>query len=162
MSDLAWNDYATILLIIPGCFFAMTGAIGILRMPDFYTRIHPAGKSDTLGQFFILGGLAFQLVTEDLSWSYVYASDPWATLARILLIIFMIVITAPTATHAITKAAYLDGLRPWLPDAADAAQTADQHEAAAGNTETDDSPQAGDEQLTDRQQPDSGQTGADT
>ena len=42
-------DYVSILFLSVGAFFGLTGAVGILRMPDFYTRIHPAGKSDRAG-----------------------------------------------------------------------------------------------------------------
>ncbi len=133
--DLAWNDYVTIVLLLIGCFFALTGAIGVLRMPDFYTRLHPAGKSDTLGQFLILTGLAFQLIDADFNWSNTYASDPWMCFVRIVLIIIVIIITAPTATHAITKAARLDGLEPWTLPVAEADETgAEEDTDQAGET----------------------------
>ncbi len=135
--DLAWNDYVTIFLLLFGCFFALTGGIGIIRMPDFYTRIHPAGKSDTLGQFLILTGLAFQLIeTEpELDWSYTYSTDPWMCLVRLVLIIMIILFTAPTATHAITKAAQLEGLEPWV--APEEKEEADEEASDAVNSEDD-------------------------
>lgn len=111
--DLAWNDYVSLFFLVFGAFFALTGAIGVIRMPDFYSRIHPAGKSDTLGLVCIMVGLAFQLIESDFSWSEDFVADPGACLARIVLIIIMVMITAPTATHAITKAAHLEGLKPW-------------------------------------------------
>ncbi len=42
------------VLLFTGCFLIVVAAIGIVRFPDFYSRIHPAGKADTMGQFLIL------------------------------------------------------------------------------------------------------------
>lgn len=84
-----------------GCFFALTGAVGTLRMPDFYTRLHPAGKTDTLAQALIIIGLALQ------------CSDP-ILIGKLFLLSALLFVTAPTATHAVAKAAYIDGLRPFL------------------------------------------------
>lgn len=102
----AWNDWVSFALILPGALLALTGAVGILRFPDFYSRLHPAGMPDTLGQLLIMTGLAFQVFDDT-------TTTPWLTLGRLLLIIVILFVTAPTATHAITKAAILDGLRPW-------------------------------------------------
>jgi len=102
-------DCATAAFLLIGCFFALTGGIGILRMPDFYTRLHPAGKNDTFGQGLILVGLLFQV-----DWS----SD-WTVGGKLLLILLFLAVTAPTATYAITKAAHLDGLQPWSKSADD-------------------------------------------
>lgn len=83
-----------------GCFFAVTGGIGMLRMPDFYTRMHPAGKSDTAAQTLIFVGLMIQAGLSLVS-------------VKLLLIMLFLFITAPTATHAVAKAAYLSKLKPW-------------------------------------------------
>ncbi|KIG12404.1 Na(+) H(+) antiporter subunit G [Enhygromyxa salina] len=103
------------IFMLGGCVFALTGAIGVLRMPDFYTRLHPAGKSDTLAQGLILFGLVLlagqQLInawpTEDNS-----HADQWIGFANIILklalLSALLFLTAPTATHAISKAARLD------------------------------------------------------
>lgn len=89
------------VLLGAGCFFALTGSVGTLRMPDFYTRLHPAGKTDTLAQALIILGLAFQ------------CQDP-ILIGKLLLLSGLLFVTAPTATHAVAKAAYIDGLRPFL------------------------------------------------
>ncbi len=93
-------DALTALFLTVGVFLAFTGSLGVVRMPDFYTRLHPAGKSDTAAQALMLVGLMFQ------------AEDQWVVL-KLLLIAGILLVTAPTATHAITKAAWMDGLRPW-------------------------------------------------
>jgi multicomponent Na+:H+ antiporter subunit G len=100
-----WNEYIAAVLVLIGCFLAITGSLGMLRMPDFYTRLHPAGKNDSLGSVLILSGLAF-LVTDPIG--------DWLVLSKIFLILVFLIMTAPTATHAITKAAWLEGLQPWL------------------------------------------------
>ena len=99
-----WRDWITVVFLALGCFLDLTGAIGILRMPDFYTRLHPAGKSDTLAQLFIIA-LLFQ-VDE-------FATDYWATFSKLILIAIFMFLTTPLATHAITKAAHMAGLQPW-------------------------------------------------
>ncbi|PRQ07919.1 monovalent cation/H(+) antiporter subunit G [Enhygromyxa salina] len=103
------------LFMLGGCVFALTGAVGVLRMPDFYARLHPAGKSDTLAQALILFGLALlagqQLINAWPSEANSHA-DAWIGLANIILklglLTALLFLTAPTATHAIAKAARLD------------------------------------------------------
>ena len=87
-------------LLFLGCFFIIVASIGLIRFPDFYSRMHPAGKSDTLGQFFVLSGL---IVYEGFSLVSI----------KLLLIIIFLFIANPTATHALGNAAYLAGLKPW-------------------------------------------------
>jgi len=102
---MAWNEIIASVLIAVGVFLALTGSLGLLRMPDFYSRLHPAGKNDSLGSVLIFIGLAF-LVDEPMK--------DWLVLSKLLLIVGFLIMSAPTATHAITKAAYLEGLQPWL------------------------------------------------
>lgn len=97
-------DIFAIVCLVAGCFFAVTGAVGILRMPDFFARLHPAGKNDTLGVALITLGL----LVETMKYEYGYL-----VAAKLLLIVMFVFITAPVATHAITKAAFLSGLKPW-------------------------------------------------
>jgi len=97
---MLWNEIVTTVLLALGCVISLTGSLGLLRMPDFYTRLHTAGKTDSLGQFLILFGLVF--VTPDL-----------LTQIKLVGVAMILVIAAPTATHAITKAAHLHDLRPW-------------------------------------------------
>ncbi|MCX7771073.1 MAG: monovalent cation/H(+) antiporter subunit G [Proteobacteria bacterium] len=92
--------------IFLGVFFIVSASIGIVRLPDFYTRTHPAGKADTLGQIFVLLGLViyegFSLVS-----------------VKLLFIIGFILIANPTATHALVKSAYISGLKAWTKDKKD-------------------------------------------
>jgi multicomponent Na+:H+ antiporter subunit G len=91
---------AAIILMLGGVFFLTVSAFGLLRLPDFYTRTHAVGKSETLGTILLLSGLA------------VYNGWELSTV-KILFIIFFALIANPTATHAITRAALRTGLEPW-------------------------------------------------
>ena len=88
-------------LLAAGSIFILIGAFGLIRLPDFYTRLHAAGITDTLGAELILLGLMFQaglsLVT-----------------VKLILISLFIFFTSPTATHAVANAARVMGLKPML------------------------------------------------
>lgn len=94
-------DLASAGLMIAGVVFVLAGAIGVIRLPDFYTRMHAAGVTDTLGAELIVIGLMLQS-----GWSLVTAK-----LALLGLFVFL---TSPTATHAVANAAYKSGLKPML------------------------------------------------
>lgn len=101
-------EVLTVVCLVGGAFFALTAGVGILRMPDFYSRAHPAGKSDTLAQTLMMVGLLLQaLQREDLG---------LGAAVRLVLIVVFLFITAPTAVHAITRAAHVDGLKVWTKD----------------------------------------------
>jgi len=87
--------------IISGSLFVLTGGIGLLRFPDFYTRIHAAGITDTMGAWLILIGLMFSA-----GWTLVTA--------KLVILLIFLVMTSPLASHALAKAAYMRGLRPLL------------------------------------------------
>ncbi len=90
----------TIILMVGGLFFLTVSAVGLLRFPDFYSRLHAVGKSETLGAILLLAGLA------------VY--NGWAlSTMKIMLILFFVMMANPTATHAIAQTALHSGLQPW-------------------------------------------------
>lgn len=89
-----------VVLICSGVFFLFMGALGIIRFPDFYTRMHAAGKCDTLGSLLILTGLA---CAEGLHLSSL----------KLLVIALFIFFTSPTATHAIARAAHKNNVPFW-------------------------------------------------
>ena len=105
-------DFIVLLLLFGGLFFFTGGAIGILRFPDFYSRLHPAGKLDTAGQLMVLAAVALH-VMGDLSLEHMF------TAAKIGLIVIFVYITSPTATHAIVDAGVRAGLKPWCKEAED-------------------------------------------
>ena len=92
-------DAASWLALCVGGFFALVGGIGVIRMPDFYTRAHAASVSDTLGAGLILLGLLLQA-----GWTLVAA--------KLLVIGLLIFFTSPAATHALVKAALERGVKP--------------------------------------------------
>ena len=89
-----------IILIVAGSFFLSVSTIGLLRLPDFYSRLHAVGKSETLGAILVLAGLA------------VYNGLELSTF-KILFILFFVLIANPTATHAISQTALHCGLQLW-------------------------------------------------
>jgi len=101
------SELICLILIITGLFFFLATTVGILRFPDFYTRMHAAGKGDTLSSFLILLGLALRHLAGDLSVDAVLVG------LKIMAIMVFIFLASPTATHAITDAGYAAGLEPW-------------------------------------------------
>ena len=93
--------FGTVISMSAGLFFVLAGTIGVLRLPDFYTRLHAAGMTDTLGAELILLALIFQ-------------SDNLQMVLKLLLVAFFLFVTSPTATHAVAHAAYRAGLKPLL------------------------------------------------
>ncbi|MCK4911786.1 MAG: monovalent cation/H(+) antiporter subunit G [Thermodesulfovibrionales bacterium] len=91
------------ILIFSGCFLILVAAIGVVRFPDFYSRMHPGGKADSMGQLLALLGL---MVYEGFSFVSV----------KLGLIIVFIYIANPTATYALAKAAHLKGVPYWRKD----------------------------------------------
>ena len=87
------------LLLGAGILFTLAGAVGLLRFPDFYTRLHAAGVTETLGMIAIVAGLMLHARTAD-------------TIVRLALIGLFMLATAPIASHALARAARHRGLRP--------------------------------------------------
>ncbi|WP_419999278.1 monovalent cation/H(+) antiporter subunit G [Streptomyces boninensis] len=96
----------TVLELISGVLLGLggaavlTGGVGLLRFPDFYTRIHAAGITETAGAGLILLGLLLR-------------SDSWGTAVRLLIILLFLTLTSPTATHVLAHAARRDGVPVW-------------------------------------------------
>lgn len=88
------------LLIIIGAAFTLIAAIGILRLPDLYTRMHAASKAGTLGSGLMLVALA------------IFAQDQ-AIVTRALAAVVFFLLTAPISAHLLAKAAYAAGYRLW-------------------------------------------------
>ena len=91
------------LFILAGFFFFFTATLGLLRLPDFYTRLHATGKGDTLAVLYSLIGLA------------IYHGFN-ITSAKILFIAVFMFLAQPTATHAISRAAFGCNFLAWKPE----------------------------------------------
>ncbi len=98
-----------IALMCIGWFMFFAGTIGILRMPDIYTRLHTAGKLDTLGSFTLLLGLAV-LQARSLTLPDILVA------LKIMLILVFVFVANPTATHALVDAGLRSGIEPWMKD----------------------------------------------
>ena len=90
---------------ILGLVFFLGTAVGMVRFPDFYTRMHAAGKGDTLSTMLMLTGFGLVMM-EDFSLS------SWLLLLKILGIVLFIFITTPTSSHALMRAAFEDDEMP--------------------------------------------------
>ncbi len=98
--------WAAGFLIVAGIFFFAVGVLGVLRFPDFYTRLHAAGKCDSLAAVLVIVGIALYNLA-DFSPSNLLVSF------KILAIAAFVFIASPTATHAVTEAALIIGVEPW-------------------------------------------------
>jgi multicomponent Na+:H+ antiporter subunit G len=99
------KDVLVILFMLGGFFLFSTATLGLLRLPDFYTRLHATGKGDTLAALWFLVGLA---IYQGFS----------ITSAKIVFIAVFMFLAQPTATHAISRAAFRCGVQPWTCEAA--------------------------------------------
>lgn len=90
----------TVIFLLGGLFFLTVTCVGIIRLPDVYSRIHAVGKSETLGLMLVMVGLAIYHGFEINS-------------AKLIMILLFVVFANPTATHVITRAAIRSGLQPW-------------------------------------------------
>ena len=91
--------YASWALLSCGAFLCAVGGLGVLRLPDFYSRQHAAGITDTLGAAFVLIGLMLQ-------------SGFTLNAVKLVMILVFLLLTSPVATHAIAQAAKQSGLKP--------------------------------------------------
>jgi len=99
-------DVLSWVCLVAGGLFAICGAIGVLRLPDLYTRMHAAGVTDTMGAGLVLLGLMFQAGIS-------------LALFKLALIFWLMLITSPTSTHALAKSALASGLAPLVDERED-------------------------------------------
>ncbi|RFF30767.1 monovalent cation/H(+) antiporter subunit G [Wenzhouxiangella sediminis] len=92
-------DVLSWFLLLGGGLVGILGGVGLLRFPDFYSRLHAAGMTDTLCALMIIAGLILQAGLSLLS-------------IKLALILLFLLFTSPTASHALARAALTDGLKP--------------------------------------------------
>ena len=90
----------TIALAALGGLFFLAGTLGLLRLPDFYSRVHAATKCDTVGAGAILLALAIHVA-------------PHPEALKILALLLLVLLSSPTSGHALARAAHHTGLAPW-------------------------------------------------
>lgn len=91
----------SILLIIAGVFFMLVGSVGLLRLPDFYSRTHAVSKSDTLGIALVISGL---IIYEGFTVNSI----------KLGFIVLFVALSNPIGTHALARAAFQRGIRPFF------------------------------------------------
>jgi multicomponent Na+:H+ antiporter subunit G len=86
--------------MLVGLFFLLVAAIGMVRLPDVYTRSHAVGMTDSIGAFFLLMGLALY---QGFS----------GNMVKILAVLVLMYLVNPVITHATVRAALRSGVKPW-------------------------------------------------
>ena len=94
------SETAGIILIVTGLFFFLSGTLGILRFPDFYTRLHALTKADNLGLGFVVAGLAVQ------------AADV-VSVVKLVLVWLFVVAGSSASCYLISRSASRHGMEPW-------------------------------------------------
>lgn len=100
MAEGFWREMAAFLLMGAGLIFLVGSMIGMVRLPDFYSRIHASGNSETLGTLLVFMGLA---VYNGVS----------VTSAKILTVSLFVFLGNPIGSHILSKAAYKTGVPVW-------------------------------------------------
>ncbi|HET8865732.1 MAG TPA: monovalent cation/H(+) antiporter subunit G [Gracilimonas sp.] len=98
-----FTSILTIVFVVAGIFFLLIGSMGIIRLPDFYSRTHATSKSDTLGMMLVIIGL---MIFEGLT----------INSGKLLLILLFILLANPIGAHALARAALNAGLNPIFPE----------------------------------------------
>ncbi len=97
--------------LLAGLFFFFAAAVGFLRFPDFYARMHATGKGDTFGLLLSLMGLAIFNLLDNLSWYMGVVQS-----IKLLSIAVFWFLASPAATHALLRSAFESGVMPWTQD----------------------------------------------
>jgi multicomponent Na+:H+ antiporter subunit G len=88
-----------LVAIVVGVFFMFVSSLGVLRLPDFYSRLHAPTKAATLGLFFLFVAVAIGVPEK-------------VVVTKALLALIFIAATAPVGAHIMSRAAYRTGVRP--------------------------------------------------
>ena len=91
------SEILSMVFIVGGVFFLFVGAVGLIRLPDVYNRMHAVGKCDTLGAGLMLIGLMI-------------IADSFAVIIKLLIVLFLIIVINPVVTHLMAKVSYERGM----------------------------------------------------
>lgn len=93
-------DLVTGTLIVIGCAFFLAGTAGLIRFPDFFTRLHAMTKADNVGLGFVVLGLALQ-------------ARSWSTLGVLFVVWFVVLLSSASSAHLLARSALRRGMKPW-------------------------------------------------
>lgn len=96
------NEILISALILFGTAFVVVGAVGLLRLPDVYNRLHATTKATTLGVVAIIGAAVWSLWLQTGQFSL-----------KLVLTMLFLFLTAPVGAHMISRSAYMLGIKPW-------------------------------------------------
>ena len=94
------SESISAVLILGGIFFFVAGTVGLLRFPDFFTRLHALTKADNLGLGLVIAGLAVQ-------------ASSWADVTRLVLIWLLVLGASATLCFLVARTALRHGQKPW-------------------------------------------------
>jgi multicomponent Na+:H+ antiporter subunit G len=93
-------DVATMLLVVAGGVFFLAGTVGLIRFPDFFTRLHAMTKADNVGLGLVVLGLAVQ-------------AQSWMILGQLFVVWFLVLLGSASSAHLLAQSALRCGLAPW-------------------------------------------------
>ena len=91
------KEILSMIFVVGGLFFLFVGAVGLIRLPDVYNRMHAVGKCDTLGAGFMLIGLMI-------------IADSFSVIIKLSIILLLIIVINPVVTHLMAKVSYERGM----------------------------------------------------
>lgn len=107
MMEMAIYALAAVLMAA-GAFFFIVAGLGLVRMPDVFTRMHAGGIADTAGAGLLLGGMALATTV------MMPFADAFFVVVKLLVILLVVLFTSPIVTHALAQAALHAGVEPKL------------------------------------------------
>jgi len=103
MENIGIREIISLIFIFAGLFFLVASAVGMLRLPDFYSRLHASGNSETLGLMLSLVGIAIQ-ETQPL------------VIVKLVFIFLLVFLANPIGTHVLGRSAYKSDYPVWIKD----------------------------------------------
>jgi len=111
-------DIVSWVCLVGGSLFAVVGGIGIIRLPDFYARLHGGGITDTLGAGLVVMGLTLQALKVGVQQLIEHGladglePGPWLIAVKLVMILFFLLISSPSSCHALAQSAFTRGVEP--------------------------------------------------
>ena len=94
------SEFLSLIFVVAGCMFFISGTFGLIRMPDIYSRLHALTKGDNLGLGLVIVGVIIH-------------HQSWIITLKLVVIWLLIIITSASVSHLIAKGAKARGIKPW-------------------------------------------------